>query len=345
MLLLPTGQVLYNGWPAGLQIFTDPGSPDPAWAPTITSVPTALAAGHTYTLDGDQLNGLSDGAAFGDDYQSSTDYPLVQITNDNSGTVTYARTRFMANRSIAPRAFSCTNFTVPSSIPTGTSELRVIANGIASAPVEVSIGSTGANTTSCVPILVARPVVSGVAGVSQLLTSSPGTWTNATTYAYQWQRCTPAGSGCTNISDATASTYTPTNADVGSELRSTVQARNGNSIADAVASDQTAVVVAAPAPLGRPRIRGKPRVGKPLRASHGTWSGPPTSYEYRWLRCARSGGHCRAIAGAARARYELTKRDAGHRLRIRVTAADAAGATRTASKPTRVVAGRRAAAP
>ncbi|HEY6834981.1 MAG TPA: PASTA domain-containing protein [Gaiellaceae bacterium] len=149
MLLLPTGQVLYNGWPGGLRIFTDPGSPNPAWAPTPTLIPGRLAAGHTYQLVGRQLNGLSDGAAFGDDYQSSTDYPLVQITNDGTGAVAYARTFGMTNRSIAPGAPSCTNFTLPSGIAPGPSHLRVIANGIASLSAPVTVGAGGSPPDLC----------------------------------------------------------------------------------------------------------------------------------------------------------------------------------------------------
>jgi Divergent InlB B-repeat domain/PASTA domain len=149
MLLLPTGQVLYNGYPAGLEIFSDGGSPNPAWAPQISIYPNRLAAGDTYQLVGLGLNGLSEGAAFGDDYQSSTDYPLVQITNDGTGDVAYARTSGMTNRSIAPGASSCTDFTVPSGIETGTAELRVIANGIASDPVPVTVGAGGSNQHAC----------------------------------------------------------------------------------------------------------------------------------------------------------------------------------------------------
>jgi hypothetical protein len=148
MLVLPTGQVLYNG-PAKLEIFTDPGSPNAAWAPEVTSVPTQLAAGSTYTLAGLQLNGLSEGAVYGDDYQSSSDYPLVQITNDGTGAVAYARTWGMTDRSIAPQASSCTNFTLPSGIGTGPSELRVIANGIASSPVHVTVGSGDGSKNAC----------------------------------------------------------------------------------------------------------------------------------------------------------------------------------------------------
>ena len=151
MLLLPTGQVLYNAGlgAAGIQIFTDPGSPNPADAPTITSFPSKLATGVTYSLAGLQLNGLSEGAAFGDDYQSSTDYPLVQITNDGTGDVAYARTSGMTNRSIRPGESSCTNFTLPNGIESGTSELRVVANGIASPPVPVTVGAGGSGTHAC----------------------------------------------------------------------------------------------------------------------------------------------------------------------------------------------------
>lgn len=150
MLLLPTGQVLYNGYPAGLQIFTDPGGPNPADAPALTGVyPGNLAAGVTYELSGIQLNGLSEGDAFGDDYQASTDYPLVQITNDGTGDVAYGRTFGMTNRSIAPGASSCTDFTLPNGIETGASDLRVIANGIASAPLPVTVGAGGSPTNLC----------------------------------------------------------------------------------------------------------------------------------------------------------------------------------------------------
>jgi hypothetical protein len=150
-LVLPTGQVLYNAGLGGegFELYTDPGAPNPAWAPTITVYPGRLAAGNTYQLVGRQLNGLSDGSAFGDDYQSSTDYPLVQITNDATGAVAYARTWGMTNRSIAPNALSCTNFTLPSGIAAGPSELRVIANGIASVPLPVTVGAGGSSQNLC----------------------------------------------------------------------------------------------------------------------------------------------------------------------------------------------------
>lgn len=144
MLVLPTGQVMLDSrlGPSSLELYSDGGSPNAAWEPQIASVPNLLTAGDTYTVSGKQLNGLSDGAAFGDDWQMSTDYPLVQITSNTTGTVTYARTFGMTNRSIAPGAASASNFTMPACIPQGPSQLRVIADGIASAPVSVTVGET-----------------------------------------------------------------------------------------------------------------------------------------------------------------------------------------------------------
>jgi hypothetical protein len=146
MLMLPTGQVLYDHrqGPTSLELYSDGGTPDPAWAPRILQVDVKPAPGKTYTIDGRQFNGLSEGAAFGDDWQESTDYPLVQITNDATGAVMYARTTGMTNRSIAVNAVSSVSYTVPAGIPVGAAKLRVIANGIASTPVPVTVAGTPA---------------------------------------------------------------------------------------------------------------------------------------------------------------------------------------------------------
>jgi hypothetical protein len=336
MLLLPTGQVLTEVT-GGLRIYTGTGSPDSAWMPTVTSVPTTLAAGQTYTLNGKQLNGLSDGTAFGDDFQGSTNYPLVQITNDGSGVVTYARTSKMANRSIAPGALSCTDFTLPAGIPAGTSKLRIVANGIASAPVAVTIGDTGANTTSCVPQLSTPPAISGVAAVGRVLTSSPGTWDDATTFAYQWQRCGANGSGCTDVLGATQSSYAPTSSDVGSTIRSTVGASNGNSAAGRVASNPTRVVAPAPRAISPPVVSGSPRVGQTLATTPGKW-GAHATFAYRWLRCDNTGSACAPVKGATVPHYRLKPADAGHKLEAEVSATTAAGGRATqVSHPTRLV--------
>lgn len=138
-LVLPNGQVLMDDF-AHMYIWTDTGTPNPAWAPTISSVPTSLAPGASYTLSGTQLSGRSQGAAYGDDFQDNTNYPLVRITNDATGAVTFAPTSGETTLSIAPGVPSSTNFSVPAGTPSGPSSLQVIGNGIASAPVAVNVG-------------------------------------------------------------------------------------------------------------------------------------------------------------------------------------------------------------
>ena len=44
-LALPSGQILATAGGGSIYLYTPTGAPDPAWAPTVTSVPTALIAG------------------------------------------------------------------------------------------------------------------------------------------------------------------------------------------------------------------------------------------------------------------------------------------------------------
>ena len=96
MLLLPTGQVLFvehDGQSQTLQIYTPENSRvDPAWRPKVTAVngtncipvnPFCTFVVHTTsvnTVSGLGFNGMSQGAAFGDEYQSATNYPLVRLS-------------------------------------------------------------------------------------------------------------------------------------------------------------------------------------------------------------------------------------------------------------------------
>jgi hypothetical protein len=140
MLVLPNGQVLFNDGSNQMLVYTAGGNPDPAWRPSINSLSSrTLAPGGTYSLSGTQLAGLDPGATYGDDVQDNTNFPLVQITNDATGVVTYARTFNWTSVSIAPGARSATQFTLPPGTMPGRSKLVVIANGIASTPSSVTV--------------------------------------------------------------------------------------------------------------------------------------------------------------------------------------------------------------
>lgn len=100
---------------------------------------------------------------------------------------------------------------------------------------------------------------------------------------------------------------------------------------------------APPKAAGQPTISGRAIEGNTLTASNGSFSGTgPFNYAYRWLRCPASGGGgngegCVAISGATFKRYAVRHADVGHRLRVRVTAANSEGSAAEVSNATGIV--------
>jgi hypothetical protein len=143
LIVLPTGQVL--GAELGItgfeiEVYNPTGTYEASWAPTITSVPSSVTRGQTYKISGTQFNGLSQAAAFGDEFQNATNYPLVRITNNATSHVFYARTHDHSTMGVATGSLPVfTYFDVPGSMETGASTLEVVANGIPSAPVSITV--------------------------------------------------------------------------------------------------------------------------------------------------------------------------------------------------------------
>ena len=89
MLDLPDGTVLYSHFGRQLYVYQPGGSPLAAGKPTVTSI--TQNPDQTYHLVGTKLNGISEGAAYGDDAQMDSNYPLVRLT-DAATNAYYART-------------------------------------------------------------------------------------------------------------------------------------------------------------------------------------------------------------------------------------------------------------
>jgi Kelch motif len=139
LMVLPTGEVLVGGFDL-TETYTYPGTYQPSWAPTISSYPSTVTRGSTYSISGTQFNGLSQAAAFGDELQTATNYPLVRITNNSTQHVFYARTHDHSTMGVATgTATVSTHFDVPATMETGESTLVVVANGIPSAAVSVTV--------------------------------------------------------------------------------------------------------------------------------------------------------------------------------------------------------------
>ena len=141
MLELPTGQILFTDGSSDVELYNPSGTYLSGWRPTISSAPSTLAPGTAgYALSGTQLNGLSQGAMYGDDSQSATNYPLVRITNDATGHVVFAKTHDHSTMAVATGSASVsTEFDVPAGIETGPSHLAVVANGIPSASISLQV--------------------------------------------------------------------------------------------------------------------------------------------------------------------------------------------------------------
>jgi hypothetical protein len=140
MLVLPSGEIILTDGSSDVELYTSTGGPQGAWAPKVTKVASLLTHGKTFTLSGIQLNGLSQGAAYGDDAQSASNYPLVRITNTLTGHVFFCRTHNHSSMGVATGSLVVTTqFDVPAGIELGAGKLEVVANGIASAPIVVSV--------------------------------------------------------------------------------------------------------------------------------------------------------------------------------------------------------------
>ena len=138
-LVLPNGQIFVTDFSNTPELYTPVGSANAAWQPTISAFAGNVYPGNAFTVSGTQLNGLSQGAAYGDDVQGATNYPIVQITNNASGHVFYSTSFGYSTMSIAQGQSGSTNYALPQQVEQGPSKISIIANGVASAPVSLNV--------------------------------------------------------------------------------------------------------------------------------------------------------------------------------------------------------------
>ena len=145
-LNLPNGQVMItvesgsHNW-----VLTPDGQPQDAWRPTVTSV-VYNSATNTYTLTGTQISGLINGGDEGDDMTMAENYPIIWL-KDSSGNVTYCKSSNFSNMMPSKGSTPETaDFTLPSTVTTGSFQLYVSAVGVISkTPFPFTVGqSTGA---------------------------------------------------------------------------------------------------------------------------------------------------------------------------------------------------------
>jgi hypothetical protein len=206
------------------------------------------------------------------------------------------------------------------------------------------------------PANTVAPAVTGTTSVYANLTSSSGTWTGypARTYAYQWLRCTAAGTaastlpaGCTTIAGATQATYPIDTPDYQKFLRVQVTATNTLGSVTRYTAATAKIAGRITVNTVAPTITGTTTINATLTGARGTWTGAPVpTYTYQWLRCTRAGAAsdalpsgCSTISGATRTTYKLTTTDYGKYLRLKVVGTNSLGSDTKYSAATAKIAG------
>lgn len=136
LLVLPTGNILYSYESSQVYVYNPGATPLVSGKPTIQKVSWNSDA--SLHITGTLLNGISQGASYGDDEQMDSNYPLVRFT-DLSGNVYYGRSLYWSSTSVMTGGrIMTTEVQLPGImyISAGTYySLQVVANGNASDPV------------------------------------------------------------------------------------------------------------------------------------------------------------------------------------------------------------------
>ena len=138
VVTLPNGQVMFTQGINTIHLYTPDGSPQASWRPSVAYAPPVIKPGTTVTVLGSQINGLTQGSAYGDEGVPATNFPLVRL--QSGANIYYCRTSGHSTMGIAPGSnIHWTQCLVPATVPAGAYNLQVVANGISSASYPVSI--------------------------------------------------------------------------------------------------------------------------------------------------------------------------------------------------------------
>ena len=133
---LPDGTVFYNLYNNfGMYDYVPDGSPLAAGKPTISSISTNSDGSLHFT--GLLFNGISEGAAYGDDHQMDSNFPMIRFI-DSAGHVRYGRTFNWSSTGVMTGSATTTTECWAPAGSSAQDTIQVVANGIASAGVSLN---------------------------------------------------------------------------------------------------------------------------------------------------------------------------------------------------------------
>jgi len=209
--------------------------------------------------------------------------------------------------------------------PDGANYLQVLVTALgAGGGTTVASAFTGRIATQAT--VTASPVISGPAAVSARISLSSGTWSGVTTptYLYKWQTCTTAeATTCTDIPNATATTFVITSSEVGKFIRGAVTVvATANNLAGIAYSSLTSQISSDPILLTTPTISGLLALDEVLTASPGTYAAfPAATFTYQWQSCTSTEvTSCTPITGETNITYAIKEADISKYFRVMETA-------------------------
>ena len=213
MLDLPDGTVLFTDGGSKLYDYNPAASALAAAQPVITT--NQPNGDGTFQLTGTLFNGIWEGAAYGDDAQMSSNYPLVRFI-DASGSIYYGRTFNWSSTGVATGSAQQTvNYALPLGIPPGNYSLSVVANGIASTSIPVTVPTVAGDVgpTVATPAAASPAPVTGKTTDLSVLGADPDADESNLTYTWT-TTAAPSGAplpsfwvNATNAAKSTTATF------------------------------------------------------------------------------------------------------------------------------------------
>jgi Ca2+-binding RTX toxin-like protein len=302
------------GFSSALQVFKPDGTD------SLYDVPNIVGTSFGDSLAGDGNANIFDGSGGNDTLQGGGGGDTL-TGGAGTDTVSYGNVAGPVNASLQ----------LGSGTFAGTDTYSGIENVTGSPGNDTIEGNTGANTLAGGGGTDTLTFANAPAGVTVTYTGATGTTSGG-------GAGTDTLSGFTNFAgSAFADTFNFRNSVV-----NTIGCGGG---ADLIQADSTDTVGAdcetiAPEAATAPTIDsgGVNQEGATFSATQGGWGGSlPTAYAYQWLSCNSAGSSCSSISGATSSIYTATSSDAGHTIRARVTASNAAGSDVSTSAASGVI--------